>query len=154
MSFNRDLLPDPLDYYENTAGLKLMGRGQWRTTHCDFHGGSDSMRIKVKTGGFMCMSCGEKGGDALAYHMRWTGMEFVDAAKALNTWTDDGKPSTYKPSPVSARTMLEVVAVEVQIAAFMAADMVAGKPITEVDKDRLIESASRINRVAEELHHG
>lgn len=153
MSFNRDQLPDPQDYYENAAGLTLMGRGPWRTTRCEFHGGSDSMRINLKSGGFMCMSCGEKGGDVLAYEMRSIGTEFIDAAKALNAWTDDGKPSSYKPSPVSARTMLEVVAFEVQIAAMIAADLSKGVSIAEVDKNRLFEAASRLNRVAEELQH-
>jgi hypothetical protein len=153
MSFNRDHLPDPQDYYENAAGLKLMGRGPWRTTRCEFHGGSDSMRINLKSGGFMCMSCGEKGGDVLAYEMQSTGTEFIDAAKALNAWSDDGQPSTYKPSPVSARTMLEVLSFEVQIVALMAADLAKGIAIAEVDKDRLFEAAGRITRVAEELHH-
>lgn len=153
MSFNRDHLPDPQDYYENTAGLKLTGRGLWRTTRCEFHGGSDSMRINLKSGGFMCMSCGEKGGDVLAYHQHANSLEFIDAAKALNAWSDDGQPSTYKPSPVSARTMLEVIAFEVQIVALMAADLAKGITISELDKHRLFEAASRITRVAEELHH-
>ncbi len=153
MSFNRDQLPDPQEYYENTAGLTLMGRGPWRTTRCEFHGGSDSMRINLKSGGFMCMSCGEKGGDVLAYEMQSTGAEFIDAAKALNAWTDDGKPSSYKPSPVSARTMLEVVSFEVQIVALMGADLSKGIAISEVDKSRLFEAVSRITRVAEALHH-
>lgn len=153
MSFNRDHLPDAQDYYENTAGLKLNGRGPWRTTSCEFHGGSDSMRVNLKTGGFMCMSCHEKGGDVLAYHQQANDLEFVEAAKALGAWTDDGKPSTYKPSPVSARTMLEVVAFEVQIVALMAADLAKGITISSVDKDRLFEATSRITRIAEELHH-
>lgn len=153
MSFNREQLPDPQDYYENAAGLKLTGRGAWRTTRCDFHGGSDSMRINLKSGGFMCMSCGEKGGDVVAYEMQSTGAEFIDAAKALNAWTDDGQPHTYKPSPVSARMMLEVVAFEVQIVSLIAADLANGKPISEVDKARLFEAASRITRVAEWLRH-
>lgn len=153
MSFNRDHLPDPQDYYENTAGLKLMGRGPWRTTRCEFHGGSDSMRISLKSGGFMCMSCGEKGGDVLAYHQHANSLEFIDAAKALNAWADDGQPSTYRPSPVSARTMLEVIAFEVQIVALMAADLAKGIAISELDKHRLFEAASRIIRVAEDLHH-
>jgi hypothetical protein len=153
-SFNRDNLPDAQDYFENTAGLKLMGRGPWRTTRCEFHGGSDSMRVNIKTGGFMCMNCLEKGGDVLAYHQKANGLEFIDAAKALGCWSDDGRLSTYKPSPVSARTMLEVVSFEVQIVALIAADLLKGIVIAEVDKHRLFEAASRISRVAEELHHG
>lgn len=153
MSFNRDHLPDPQDYFENTVGLKLMGRGPWRTTRCEFHGGSDSMRINLKSGGFMCMSCGEKGGDALAYHQQANCLEFIDAAKALNAWIEGGHPSSYKPTPVSARTMLEVIAFEVQIVALVAADLCKGSTISELDKHRLFEAANRITRVAEVLHH-
>ena len=154
MSFNRDNLPDAQDYYENTAGLKLAGRGPWRTTRCEFHGGGDSMRINLKTGGFMCMSCLKKGGDVLAYHQQANDLEFIDAAKALGCWTDDGKPTNHKPSPVSARTMLEVIGFEVQIVALMAADLSKGKPISDVDKDRLFLATNRITRIAEEVQHG
>ena len=101
----------------------------------------------------MCMSCGEKGGDVLAYEMQSTGAEFIEAAKALNAWTDDGKPSSYKPSPVSARTMLEVVSFEVQIVALVASDLSRGISISDMDRSRLFVAASRINRVAEELQH-
>jgi hypothetical protein len=154
MSFNRESLPDPRDYYENWAFLPVKGRGPWITTRCEFHGGSDSMRINLKTGGFMCMSCGEKGGDVLAYHMRLANFDFVEAAKVLGAWTDDGKPSNYKPLPISARQMLEVVAFEVQIVAIIAADVCKGIAIGEVDRARLFEAAGRIGRVAEEFHHG
>lgn len=153
MSFNRDHLPDPQDYYENTAGLKLMGRGPWRTTRCEFHGGSDSMRINLKSGGFMCMSCLEKGGDVLAYEMLSTGAEFIYAAKALNAWTDDVQQSTYKPSPVSKGMMLEVLGFEAQIVALMGADLYKGIAISKVDKDRLFEAVSRITRISEVANH-
>ena len=82
--FERDRLPDPVSYYE-AVGLKLTGprSSKWRTTECKFHGGSDSMRVNVATGAFRCMNCGARGGDVLAYHMAESGLEFVDAAKAL-----------------------------------------------------------------------
>jgi hypothetical protein len=154
MSFIRDRLPDPKDYYENIAGLKLVGlRGHWRTTRCEFHGGSDSMRLNLKSGGFMCMNCGEKGGDVLTYHQKANNLEFIPAAKALNTWSDDGLPTAYKTPPVSARMMLEVLAFEVQIVSLVAADLSKGIEITEVDKSRLFEAASRIGRIAGEVHH-
>lgn len=154
MSFTRDNLPDAQDYYQNTAGLKLIGHGPWRTTSCVFHGGSDSMRVNLKTGGFMCMACCEKGGDVMAYHQQANDLEFVDAAKELGCWQVDGKPSPYKPLPVSARTMLEVIGFEVQIVALMAADISKGKVISALDKDRLFLAANRITRVASEVQHG
>jgi hypothetical protein len=154
MSFIRDRLPDPKDYYENAVGLKLVGqRGPWRTTRCEFHGGSDSMRLNLKTGGFVCMNCREKGGDVLAYHQKANNLEFIPAAKALNAWSDDGLLTVYKPSPVSARMMLEVLAFEVQIVSLVAADISKGIEITDVDKSRLFEAASRISRIAGEVHH-
>jgi hypothetical protein len=67
MPFDRTLLPDPVTYFEN-QGLTLKGprSAKWKTTTCNFHGGSDSMRVNVATGAWVCMSCGEKGGDVLA----------------------------------------------------------------------------------------
>jgi hypothetical protein len=153
MSFNRELLPDPQDYYENIVGLSLTGRGPWRTTRCEFHGGSDSMRINLKSGGFVCMSCLEKGGDVLAYHQLANTLEFIEAAKSLHAWSEDGNASAYKPTPVSARTMLDVVAFEVQLAAFIVADCVKGKLLSHADKDRLFLASARISRVSEDLGH-
>jgi hypothetical protein len=153
MTFTRELLPDAICYFES-QGLKLDGRGKWRTTRCDFHDGSDSMRINTASGGWVCMSCGVKGGDVLAYEMQFYGLEFVDAAKALGCWTDDGVASTYKPCPVSARTMLEVLGLEVQIVALIAVDLSNGKTIPTVDKDRLLVAAGRINNIASEVLNG
>jgi len=80
-------------------------------------------------------------------------MQFIDAAKALGAWTDDGQTMNYKPSPVSARMMLEVLGFETQIVALIAADMVKCKPISQADKDRLLLAASRISNVSEESNH-
>ena len=57
MTFNRDLLPDAMSYFE-AQGLKLAGprNAKWKTTACQFHGGSDSMRINTETGAFACMA--------------------------------------------------------------------------------------------------
>ena len=55
MGFDRTLLPDPPAFYEAT-GLRLDGRGKWRTTACAFHDGSDSMRVNLQTGAFVCMA--------------------------------------------------------------------------------------------------
>lgn len=47
MSFIRENLPSPIEYFE-AEGLKLVGKGKWRTTNCTFHGGSDSMHIDTE----------------------------------------------------------------------------------------------------------
>lgn len=91
MSFDRTRLPDPEGFYL-AAGLELTGRGRWRTTRCEFHGGSDSMRINLQSGAFVCMAgCGAKGGDVLAYRMAAAGEDFQTAARALGAWVDDGQ---------------------------------------------------------------
>ena len=79
-NFIRDHLPDPISYFE-AEGLALRGPGKWRTTRCEFHDGSDSMRVSTETGGWVCMACGEKGSDVMAYAMRRHGLEFVEAAR-------------------------------------------------------------------------
>ena len=150
MSFNREHLPDPTSYYEN-AGLKLTGRGKWRTTECRFHDGSDSMRVNVATGAFVCMAgCGARGGDVLAYHMAEHGLEFVEATKALGAWIDDGTPTTqHKPTPLSPRQALAVLSTECNLVAIAAGNVAHGVVLTTVDLSRVLTAANRINRLVE-----
>lgn len=149
MTFDRTLLPDTLNYYES-EGLKLVGRGPWRTAECKFHGGSDSMRINLIRGHFCCMSCGEKGGDVLAYHMLAHGLEFVDAAKALGAWIDDGRPvRPQRPAPLPPRAALQVISFEANLAAIAAANIASGVALSNVDRSRLLTAANRITRLVE-----
>ena len=151
MPFDRNLLPDPVGYFEN-QGLTLKGprSAKWKTTTCNFHGGSDSMRVNVATGAWVCMSCGEKGGDVLAYEIRESGREFVDAAKALGCWVDDGRPPVAtKSTPLSPRLALSVMAFESTLAAVAAGNMAKGKTLTDTDRARLMVAANRINRLVE-----
>ena len=150
MTFDRRNLPDAVSYYES-EGLKLTSRGKWRTTACQFHGGSDSMRINTETGAFACMAgCGARGGDVLAYHMAQHGLEFVEAAKALGAWIDDGRPTTqHKPSPLSPRQALEVLAVEANLVAIAAANVAHGVVLSQVDLSRVLTASGRITRLVE-----
>ena len=151
MAFDRNLLPDPVTYFEN-QGLTLKGprSAKWKTTTCNFHGGSDSMRVNVATGAWVCMSCGEKGGDVLAYEIKDSGREFVDAAKALGCWVDDGRPQVQtKPTPLSPRLALSVMAFESTLAAVAAGNVANGVTLTEADRARLMVAANRINRLVE-----
>jgi hypothetical protein len=150
MGFDRRNLPDPITYFEG-VGLKLTGRGKWRTTECKFHGGSDSMRVNTDSGAFACMAgCGARGGDVLAYEMAQHGLEFVEAAKALGAWVDDGRPATqHKPTPLSPRQALEVLAVEATLVAIAAGNVAHGVVLGEVDRKRVLQSAGRINRIVE-----
>ena len=149
MSFDRNHLPDPASYFE-AEGLKLDGRGKWRTTECKFHGGSDSMRINLASGGYCCMNCGEKGGDVLAYHMAVHGLEFVDAAKALGAWVEDGRPvQQHRPAPLPPRAALQVIGFEASLAAIAAANVAKGVALSDVDLSRLLTAANRIMRLVE-----
>ncbi len=159
MPFDRALLPDTASYFEHQA-LTLKGprAATWKTTTCTFHGGSDSMRVNLATGAWVCMSCGEKGGDVLAYAMRSTGSDFVAAAKALGCWVDDGrapaatthdKRMPLKPTPLSPRQALSVMAFESTLAAVAACNVAHGVAMSPADRARLLVAANRINRLVE-----
>ena len=149
MTFDRNRLPDPTAFYEE-RGLTLTGRGKWRTTACTFHGGSDSMRVNTDSGAFVCMAgCGARGGDVLAFHMANTGQEFVEAAKALGAWVDDGRPTAqHKPGALSPRQALELLAREAVLAAIAAGNVAHGVLLTETDRRRVLQAAGRIENVA------
>jgi hypothetical protein len=149
MSFDRERMPDPVSYFEG-EGLKLSGPGKWKTTGCTFHGGSDSMRINVASGAWVCMSCSAKGGDVLSYHMQAHGLEFIYAAKALGCWVDDGKPQRpHKPAPLPPRAALQVIAFEATLVAVGAGNVARGVTLTDADRLRLFTAAGRINRLVE-----
>jgi hypothetical protein len=151
MTFIRERLPDPTSYFES-RGLKLSGpRGaKWKTTECTFHGGSDSMRVNTQSGGWVCMNCGAKGGDVLAYEMAAQGLQFVDAAKALGAWVDDGKPmAPQRPAPLPPRSALQVLAFEATLTAVAAGNLARGVILTDVDLQRLLVAARRIVALVE-----
>lgn len=150
MTFDRRNLPEPVGYYE-AAGLVFRERkGKWRTTRCEFHGGSDSMRINTDSGAFACMACGASGGDVLSYEMQATGAEFIDACKALGAWTDDGQPAVqHKPTPLSPRAALQAIAFEVTLVAIEASRIASGIVPSEADKARVLAASNRITRIME-----
>jgi len=150
MTFIRENLPDPLAYFEG-AGLVLTGprNSKWRTARCEFHGGSDSLRVHLERGAFICMSCGAKGGDILAYHQAAHGLDFVEAAKALGAWQDDGKPhAPRRPAPLPPALAISVLATEANLAAIAAGNLGHGVQLTDQDRARLLQAAGRINAIA------
>lgn len=149
MPFDRNNQPDTTAFFE-THGLKLIGKGPWRTTACTFHGGRETMRVNLASGGWVCMSCGEKGGDVLAYQIAVTGADFVTAAKAIGAWIDDGKPCRQqKPTPLSPRAALSAMTFEATLTAVAAGNIAKGVLLTEADRSRLMKAASRISRMVE-----
>lgn len=149
MTFDRTRLPETISYYEG-EGLRLSARGKWRTAGCPIHGGSDSLRINVQTGGGRCMACDFSFGDTLSFHMQTHDLEFVEAARQLGAWIEDGQPAPRQsPAPLPARAALQVLAFEATLAAVAACNVAHGVTLTDQDKARLLTAAGRINRIAE-----
>ena len=147
--FRKELLPDAQSYYEG-EGLKLTGKGPWRTTECQFHGGKTTMRLNLSSGGFCCMSCGVKGGDVVAYQMLRHEVDFITAAKALGAWIDDGQPhAPQRPKPMPAGEALRALAFESMFVGVAARNLSHGCALTEVDLDRLSLAAARIATIHE-----
>ena len=151
MGFNREALPEPLAYFE-AQGLTFRERkGRWRTTRCDFHQGSDSMRVNTVTGAWCCMSCNAHGGDVLAYEMAFSGLTFIEAAKALGAWIEDGKPHHQRrPKALPAHEALELIKRETNLVALEAARLANGHAITNDIKTRLLQAAGTIHHVLEQ----
>ena len=85
--FRRDRLPDPAKYFA-AEGLTIVGTGEWRSARCPFHhpDRDPSLRVRLASGSFRCMSCGEKGHDIVSFHQKQYGQDFVATAKALGAW--------------------------------------------------------------------
>ena len=85
-AFHRDRMPDPASYYAQ-EGLTLIGRGEWRSALCPFHDDRHpSLRVKLETGSFRCMTCGVHGGDVVSFHQQKYRQGFKEAAQALGAW--------------------------------------------------------------------
>ena len=150
MAFDRERLPEPLGYYESQGLTFRERKGRWRTTRCDFHGGSDSLRVNVSTGAWCCMACNAHGGDVVAFQMAAHGLSFIEAAKQLGAWIDDGKPQQHRrPKALPAHEALELIKRESNLVAIEAARLANGHAITSDIKARLLQAAGTINHVLE-----
>jgi hypothetical protein len=145
----RDRLPDPAVFFE-AQGLALVGRGPWVTTRCEFHGGGDSMRVHRASGAWVCMACGVKGGDVIAYVMQRDGLDFVQAAKALGAWADGPGAAAARPRSFSARDALSVLSFEIYIVCLVIGDARRGTLPSDRDWARFLEAAGRIQLIADE----
>ena len=87
--FRRDRLPVPAAYYAK-EGQTFQGTGEWRSTTCPFHEDRHpSLRVRLESGSFCCMVCGEKGGDIVSFHQKRHGLGFKEAVQALGAWGDE-----------------------------------------------------------------
>jgi DNA primase len=148
--FDRSLLPDPLTFYE-VEGLTLKGPGRWKTTRCIFHGGSDSMRIKVSSGAFKCMACQVHGGDVLAYAMQAHQWDFAEAAEKLGAMLDDGtacaRPAVKRT--LSASAALKLLQREAMVVA-MTGLSIQGVISDAACRKRLLDAVRVIENIMQE----
>lgn len=147
----RDRLPDPETYFES-RGLKLQRGGKWRTTSCPFHGGSDSLRVNLESGAFVCMAgCGAHGGDVVAFEQQLMRVNFVAACRVLGAWANDppGQRPRLRPLGFAPRDGLELLLQEARLVAVAAANLGRGVNLTDADRQRLLQAAGRVSAVAQ-----
>ncbi|WP_147653995.1 CHC2 zinc finger domain-containing protein [Vulcaniibacterium gelatinicum] len=81
----RDRLPDPAAYYgARVAKLGKPNAAGWAQGQCPFHddrNASLSVHLSHARGGWRCTECG--GGDLIGFHLRITGLGFVEAVRDL-----------------------------------------------------------------------
>jgi hypothetical protein len=148
--FDRARVPAWPEYAGAQLGLGLTGRGRWRTTRCDLHGGSDSLRVNVETGAWRCMSCEAKGGDTLSHYMALMSLDFVSAARALGCYVEGGN-SPPRTRSFSAGDALSVVGIELGICVQVLSAARRGKLPNDDDWQRFLAAAGRVQAVAAEV---
>lgn len=139
---DRTRVPDWLSYADR-FGLALTGRGPWRSMLCEFHADRvPSLRVNTTSGGWCCMSCGESGGDVIAFHMRLRGTEFIETARELGCWRDGDGPAVERgPARISAGDALTLCRHSAYLIAVGLADIGHGRAISEVDRATYMEAA-------------
>lgn len=122
---------------------------------------SDAQKIALEVGALVAtMPAGEQnnfdandlaqrdGGDVLAYHMQAHGLDFIDAAKALDAWVDDGKPyRTQRPKPLPASQAIQVLGFESLLTYIAAGNIAHGVPLSDTDRARLLVASQRIQTI-------
>lgn len=151
-AFVKDRVPD-WQAYADSNGMVLEGKGLWRNVLCSFHADTTpSMRVNLKSGGWICMSCGVKGGDVLGHHMERTGDGFVEAAKALGAW-DEGQPwgQPYKAPKLAARDALQAIAHGLRVVVVVLADARKGALPSSEDWSAFVRHAGNLEWLAAEF---
>ena len=80
----------PRDFYEHELTNVPLIMQEWNEGGlCPFHADNNpgSFHVNLETGSFNCFSCGEKGGDIIAFTMALHGLKFTEAlAKLAEDW--------------------------------------------------------------------
>lgn len=151
MSLDRNQLPSAEMFFD-AEDMPLQGKGTWRTTRCDFHGGSDSMRVNVESSGWVCMACHAKGGDLISYVMQRYGADFVTAVKTLGAWVEDGRPAPKTTRPFSARDAMSVLSEDLHLCALLLSYARRGVIPTDTDWHAFLRAAGRCIAISTEAN--
>jgi hypothetical protein len=121
--------------------VRPTGRGSW-LARCPAHDDkTPSLSIRETNDGTVLINCfaGCGAGDVLdALGLQW------NALFPPNPAARSHRSPCY--SRIPARDLLEIVSQDVSIVAVVAADMLAGKPVSERDWNELSRAAARIGR--------
>lgn len=92
MKFDRNLLPNPAEFYAANLARMKPGRNGWGLALCCFHPDKNpSLAVNLEKGAFKCFSCGAKGGDVLDFYRLRHNVDFMTAVKALGAVRGGGK---------------------------------------------------------------
>lgn len=71
----------------DSLGIRYQRTGPRLAVYCPFHKGgeerSPSLMMNGNDGHYKCFTCGEKGGDVIAFYRAVTGAGFIEALKVL-----------------------------------------------------------------------
>jgi DNA primase len=80
----------PFDFYSHELPAAKLNKHDWNDGGlCPFHADNStgSFRVNLATGAYKCFSCGETGGDIIAFTMAVHGLHFVEAlTKLADEW--------------------------------------------------------------------
>ena len=88
-SSNRNVLPDPADFYLSFFGsFRKSDNSDWAVTRCCFHhpDKNPSMSINLRTGAFHCWACGAKGHNIVDFYQLFYCVDRQTALEALRAW--------------------------------------------------------------------
>jgi len=127
------------DLLNRLQKVRKIGTDEWVASSPTRSDRTPSLFIKYDTNGNILLH--DFGGSSVDEICNAIGIELSDL------FPDDGKE--YKPQRFNAHNVLTAMRQEVLIVALCAVDIVAGKNITEEDKDRVLLASQRLKEVYE-----
>ena len=127
------------DLLNRLQKVRKIGTDEWVASSPTRPDRTPSLFIKYDTNGNILLH--DFGGSSVDEICNAIGIELSDL------FPDDGKE--YKPQRFNAHNVLTAMRQEVLLVALCAVDIVAGRPITEEDKDRVLLASQRLKEVYE-----